>query len=130
MLRTTTANLTIVVLLTCPYLCMGEVVGARLGDCQTDACSCSQGDGQSDQETPSSPADNDPDCLCHGALVDVVRTIDFDDSTPLYINWRIVDGASCSTALSLANISYEPPHHFPPFSTGRDVCALTCALLL
>lgn len=129
MLQTVTANLAIVLLLACPYLCMGEAVGACLELCQADACCCPQDGGTSDHQTPSSPDGNDPDCLCRGAVVDSVRSTELHDSAPPTINWPIGDVRLTTINVSSATIPFESPHHFPPFSTGRDVCALTCALL-
>lgn len=128
MLRTITATLTIVVLLTCPYLCMGDGVGMRLAERQTHLCDCPQSDNQSDSGRPSCPTDKGPDCLCHGALADSVRTTELGDWDLLDVNSSLDN--VCLADLSVTSTSFELPHHFPPFSTGRDVCALTCALLL
>jgi hypothetical protein len=73
--------------------------------------------------------ESDTDCLCHGAIFDGSRTDDNESLSPPVINW-VLDVASPFTNLSLAAVSFEPPHQFPPFSTGRDVCALTCTLQL
>jgi len=73
--------------------------------------------------------ESDADCLCHGAIFDGSRIADEEWTSSPAINW-LLEVAPSSTNLSLAAVSFEPPHQFPPFSTGRDVCALTCTLQL
>jgi hypothetical protein len=51
-----------------------------------------------------------------------------DDELPLPMQ-RVLEVA-LFTHLSLTAVSFESPHQFPPFSSGRDVCALTCTLQL
>lgn len=99
--------------------------------CLADACSCLQEQEQPGGETPESPVDDDPDCLCRGAIMGgELRTAERELATSFIIN-RLIDNAVLSSIdPSLASISLGTPHHFLPFSTGRDVCVLTCALLL
>ena len=80
-------------------------------------------------ETPQSPNEHDEDCFCHGAIFDGSRTADDESTCPVAIQW-VLEVASPTNQPSLAAVSFELPHSFPPFSTGRDVCALTCTLLL
>lgn len=65
--------------------------------------------------------------MCRGAVVDTEAGTDLDFGASL--TWVVADVA-CSTQPVLPYIALEPPHHFPPFSTGRDVCALTCTFLI
>lgn len=120
------AHLIIAVVLACPYFCMGHVSGSTSAICET-GCGCSHSQSQDGE-----PADHAPDCLCQGAVVDgEVRTVDFESAAPLSVNWLITDLAFLGPRCSVHScISFESPHSFPPFSTGRDVCALTCTFLI
>ena len=122
------ANLIIVVVLACPYFCMGHVSGSTSAICES-GCGCSHSQSQ---DNPGEPADQTPDCLCQGAVVDGdVRAADLELAVPLSINGLACDvdfvGRMCSVS---SRIAFESPHSFPPFSTGRDVCALTCTFLI
>lgn len=118
-----TAHILIALVLACPYFCMGNALGSMPTGCSSGCC-CPQNDPG--QENPEAPADGD--CLCHGAVVDAdARTADLDLTIPL--SWLFVDVAWL-THPALSYITFETPHHFPPFSTGRDICALTCTLLI
>ena len=128
--RFTTSYLLITLVLNCPYLCLGEAVGATGAAFQPGGCSCGEHNNPSGGETPQPSDENEPDCLCQGAIIDCVRSVELDSSLSLAIDWLIDDAILSSTTLTLADTSSEPPHHFPPFSIGRDVCVLTCALLL
>lgn len=122
------AHLIIVVVLACPYFCMGHVAGSTSAICES-GCGCSHGQSQ---DSPGEPADPAPDCLCQGAVVDgEVRSTDIELSVPHSVNGLACDialvGRTCSVS---SRIAFESPHSFPPFSTGRDVCALTCTFLI
>lgn len=129
MLRPATTHLLIALVLICPYLCLGEAVGGLVAPCQTHVCSCNQQEDSSSDKTPESPNDSDPDCLCHGAIFDASRSADDELASSVAMCW-LLEVASAPTNLSLAAVSFESPHQFPPFSTGRDVCMLTCTLQL
>ena len=120
------AHLIIAVVLACPYFCMGHVSGSTSAICET-GCGCSHSQSQDGE-----PADPAPDCLCQGAVVDgEVRSTDIELSVPHSVNGLACDialvGRTCSVS---SRIAFESPHSFPPFSTGRDVCALTCTFLI
>ncbi len=120
-------HLLITVVLACPYLCLGEARDS-VGSTCTSGCGCSQNPPA--DESPE-PSDDDPDCLCHGAVVDAdVRIANLDLVTPLTLSWLVANSTMGSTSTVLARFDFEQPLHFPPFSTGRDVCALTCTRLL
>ena len=120
-----TVHILIALVLACPYFCMGDALGSPSTGCSSGCC-CPQNDPG--QESPGAPAGNDGDCLCRGAVVDTeAGTADLDFAASL--TWIVADVAG-STHLVLSNIVFELPHHFPPFSTGRDVCALTCTFLI
>jgi len=56
--------------------------------------------------------------------------VEIDLLLPLSNNCLANDAVTLTSDLSLATISLEAPRQFPPFSSGRDVCALKCTLLL
>ena len=129
MIRLATTYLLIAVVLICPYMCLGESVLGAVAHCQQNACCCDDEENSSGDQTPESPNERDEDCLCHGAIFDASRSADDELTSPTTMQW-LLEVASAPTNLSLAAVSFEPPHQFPPFSTGRDVCALTCTLQL
>ena len=130
MTRTIVTYLLIAVVLICPYCCLGKDARQSTSHSPPVSCSCCSKPAPSDDQAPRSPDEGDPDCLCHGAIMNgskalcseatadeiVISLLDLDD-----------DGLSCSL---LATLGSTLPSHFPPFSTGRGICALTCALLL
>ena len=130
-MRKNTPQLLIAILLACPYFCLGEMAGGM--NALHDSCcySCSGHPSPSSGETPDSPDESQPDCLCHGAITGGARTTQVDFMAPLTISGWLLDAASSASAgPSWATLSFKLPHQFLPFSTGRDVCALTGALLL
>jgi len=60
--------------------------------------------------------------------MDGVRTAEVSMVLPPATHWWLDDAALTSSELSPAVSTLEPPHQFPPLSTGRDVCTLTCVL--
>ena len=133
MFRLATTYLLIAVVLICPYLCLGEAAyGAGVSSHECGCCCDEQQDQDSSHDqTPESPTERDEDCLCHGAIFGASRTAADELTAPaaMSMHW-VQEIASSTTNLSLAAVSFESPHQFPPFSTGRDVCALTCTLQL
>ena len=121
--------LLIAIVLTCPYLCIGDALAVSVCAEQVVACGCTQ--GTPGQENPGNPAESSPDCLCHGAVVDGnVRTVHLDWATQVGLSWFMADVGSSLCRITLASIAFEPAHQFPPFPTGRDLCALTCTFLI
>jgi hypothetical protein len=129
MIRLATTYLLMAVVLICPYMCLGEAVHGAVAPCQKAACCGEDQDDSSSDRMPESPTERDKDCLCHGAIFDASRSADDELTWPATMQW-LLEVASTPTNLSLAAVSFELPHQFPPFSTGRDVCALTCTLQL
>jgi hypothetical protein len=109
---------------------LGEAAGTMdprclAGDgCRTEHCDHSGG------EAPRPCDENKPDCLCRGAIMEVVRPTEPDWTAPLAVDGLLGDANPSTTALSRSVRSSEPCHQFPLMSAGRDVCVLTCALLL
>jgi hypothetical protein len=131
MLQPAISYVLIAVVLICPYACLGDEAGWESSFCSIDGCCCSHEPAPPGGETPTSPEDEDSNCLCHGAIFDSqLRTTDLDQANPQWF-YRLGNGATLSAVgSSLVSISFEPPHQFPPFSTGWDVCRLTCTLVL
>lgn len=129
MLRIATSYILIVIVLTSPPLCLGEAASAMGARNDAGGCSCASHRDHSSGENPEPSDESEPDCLCQGAIVDV-RGTELDLPATIVVDWLISDIDLSSTALSLSETSSGPPHQFPPLSTGRDVCILSCALLL
>jgi len=134
-MRRATPQLLIAILLICPYFCLGEIAGGMNALHDSDSCSCSGHScfGHSSQSDGEAPNESQSDCLCHGAgaVADGLRTAQAESLLSLTIGSWLPDAVSLTSDVpSLTAISFEPPHQFPPFSTGRDVCALVGILLL
>lgn len=130
MLRTTIACALIAVVLICPYLCLGKAVEATVAHSAAVGCFCCNPPAESGGQSPQSPDANDPNCLCHGAIMDGIRAAELDLAAPMAIDWHIVDVLSSSADASAADISCEASCHFPQLCSGREICSLICALLL
>ena len=118
MIRLATTYLLIAAVLPCPCECSGGAVAAG----QERAC-CFQHQGDScGDHGPQSPEEHDEDCLCRGAIIDGSRTVDDQLTSPVARQWALE--IASPTALPLRAVSFESPRQFPPFATGRDVCAL------
>jgi len=139
-MRTITTLLLIAFVLICPYYCMGGTASRVCALQDSASCICTGQVGiedscQSNDQTPDMPAEGQPDCLCHGAIAVGLRATQVDFDMPLALsNWNLdllASFSSCSAGSpSLAALTFELPHQFPPFSTGRDVCELKCVFLL
>ena len=102
MLRISTTYLLIAIVLIAPQLCLGDV-----GDA-VDAggsCCCAKHHDCSGGETPQSPEENEPDCLCKGAVMDNVRSTGLELSALPAVDRLIDDAIQSPTALSLADTS-------------------------
>jgi hypothetical protein len=130
MLQKITSYLLITAVIICPYVCLEDAVATTSAACETDCCSCARHNPPPVEPTPQSPDDSDHDCFCQGAIMDSARVVELDYLTMLTGNWLLGSIQVLSHGPSLADLSFEPPHQFPPFCTGREVCALTCRLLL
>ena len=119
--------LLIAVLLICPYLCLGEAVGATAAPLYTASCSCCGTPTESGDKAPERPAEDEPDCLCHGAIVDVSRVEIGAVNAGEFVMACGVDPHSCSPVSVLDSRLFFS--QFPPFYSGRDLC-IWCALLL
>jgi hypothetical protein len=117
------------IVLVCPYFCLGEEVNGDVLRAPGESCRGQCETCDSEHETPSSPAECDPDCLCHGAVLDHAKI-----ETPTSGDKLVVIAILCvlvdTFVDSRPSVASPRGCHFPSGSTGRDVCALKCALLL
>jgi len=130
MLRTIIAYLLIAVVLICPYLCLGEEGAWTVAHSSAAGCACCGEPAQSNGEAPESPDEGEPDCLCHGAIMDGSR-VECPEARADEMLILALDLNDDTLASSLLSALGSPlPSHFPPLSTGREICAICCALLL
>ncbi len=129
--------LLIAVLLGCPFVCIAESGPAgcacpernqRESCCDGESC-CQE---PSDEDAPSDDSSNlpKPDCACNGAVVQQ-STVDCPESEAdesIVVLLAPVDDALLRSRL--AALSSPLAGHFPLLTTGREIRALTCAMLL
>lgn len=131
MLRVAISFLLIATVLICPYLCLGEEAEA-VGVCSAvTACRCCDRPVGSNNDAPKSPEDDEPDCLCHGAIqANKVDSSDFGigQLSPHWF-WTVDLGLSLPVFARVAPDAFHPVH-FPPTSSGSEICALINARLL
>lgn len=130
MSRRIVAFLLILVLLICPYLCLGEAALATAAPLHTVGCSCCDLPTESSDKAPERPTEDEPDCLCHGAIVDAsrVETQSISANAPVLPLLARAVGPQFGSQLSILD-SLPLFSHFPPLCSGRDLC-IWCALLL
>ncbi len=120
------------VLLGCPFICLGEAVGTSCGEFA--CCDCQ------DQEPapgacpmPDGPVEDEPDCLCRGAIAgadgpsivsDLENEVRFIEDIDV-----LLAGAHSVVNRFVESLPFRASH-FPPLSSGRDICALISARLL
>lgn len=129
MLRSCVTQLLVVLVVICPYFCLGEAAEVPGAQSVSSTCCCKRGPTDGDHESPHPQDRDESDCLCHGAIADGVKVEAAECDTELFVT----DLLDLSSDVVRSQPSYDlllGVCHFPPFSTGRDVCALTCALLL
>ncbi len=131
------ARITVVTLLTaallgCPFICLGEGAGTPCPD--VACCDCQdQEPVRNECPTPDGPVEDESDCLCRGAIAgaDGPRVVSNLENEVRFV--EDVDD-SLAGAHSVVNRFVESlpfrASHFPPLSSGRDICALINARLL
>lgn len=129
MRRSSLAYLLILLVGICPYFCMGEASKGADSEASRSHCCCKGRPADGDNESPHAPCRDEPDCLCKGAIVDGVNAEVTEYDTDLLITDLLDFSADFVRTQPSADL-FLGVCHFPPLSTGRDVCALTCALLL
>lgn len=120
------------VMLSCPYLCLGQrAQDAPASGDATCAC-CDRSRLPSEREAPEHRDDKQPDCLCHGAIVEGARLAPETALSDAFMT-QTMDLARDTGAIALsseASIDRAHPCHFPPVASGREICALCGSLLL
>lgn len=132
-MRATVSYLLIAGVLFCPYSCMGEQPEADAAPAAEAGClCCHEPQDDSANEVPRLPDESDPDCLCHGAVfqsrVECEQSV--ADDVAYFSCTTLNDRLSNFSGSLFFGCDFSLPCHFPPLSTGRDICALTCALLI
>jgi len=143
--RLLTAYFLVLLLVSCPYFCLAESPGTVAGVAAARPCSHCNGCSRSGDRAPTdrAPTDDRTDtgcgnCLCHGAVfygwkVQSQQRVESPESRvqsrnalALYRCLRL-----CSTLDSgLWTLDSGLSCHFPPYSTGREICALISSRLL
>ena len=133
------------VLVVCPLFCATDACCA-VGHCNRNVCLLDEnvclldehchdehshhGDCPQDHHSPNHD-DQHPDCICQGAVVN--PTVSFADWADAVVVWFIpsveMDRSVVSTNTNPL-LSFHHPAHFPPLSSGRDVCDLVSSRLL
>jgi hypothetical protein len=142
-MRAPVAYLLIALMLACPYLCMGGEcfpagdVGEGVTRSTPAACCrscCDQQLPQSDDQSPDPAHEGNSDCLCHGAIYESRAKSPGCGDHDLFACWVSTTGPQSADACILSPAAHHDhaplSQHFPPLITARDLCALTCALLL
>ena len=129
----TVANLLVGVLLGCPFFGLLELGGEDGAEVGAVSCACDSQDSSDSQPCHDGSNREQKDCLCHGAILFPTMRVAVGDVgvTPL----SAIDHYLEVTNRPVSEIAGEPgvsssPSHFPPFSSGREICALTGVLLL
>ncbi len=129
MLRTAIVFLLIWNVLVCPYRCMGQIASSVFAYTADEGCSCCQKPADPTGSTPTPPCDDECNCFCGGAIVSDCK-ID-SDSIGMELSVPLPAHEGDTVALVLLTSTCELFFsHFPPHSTGRDICALKCVLLI
>jgi hypothetical protein len=128
MMRTALSSILIALVVVCPYFCLGNIAGDA--GARTTACSCCQTCGTSGDECPGNSDTGEPDCLCHGAILSKVESSESAaDNFCVHIAISsLVDNRLNGIASSALDESLSS--HFPPLSSGREICSLICVQLL
>ena len=130
MRRTFTAPVLVILVLVCPYLCLGASTNDRAGRTSVVGCSCCKTPVDENKTAPRAPDRSDSDCLCRGAVFNIAKMkIDYGHDESL-VTMRVVAWSEETGAWSHTAYDFSHACHFPPGSNGREVCALTCSLLL
>ena len=129
----TTAGLLVCILLGCPFFCLLELGGEKGAEARALSCACCSPDSSGDEPFHDSSNREQKDCLCRGAVIATpVRGADGDIGvTPLSAIDHYPEVTNTLVAQSADKAGLSSFHsHFPPFSSGREICALTGVLLL
>ena len=131
--RQTTVGLLVCVLLGCPFFCLLELDGEEGAEARALSCACCSPDSSENQPYHDDSNCEQKDCLCRGAIMfSGSRVADGDvgvtqilavDPYLAVTNTRVAQSAGGAGVCLFSS-------RFPPFSSGREICALTGVLLL
>ena len=129
----TTVHLLVGVLLGCPFFCLLEWDGGAGAEAHALSCACCSPDSSDSQPCRDDSNPEQKNCLCHGAIMFPATRVAVSDVgvTPLsdIDHYLVVANTPVAENAGEAGLS-SIPSHFPPFSSGRAICALTGVLLL
>ena len=131
-MRSLVTFLLIVALLVCPVFCLGDAARecAAPQKPQTPACcQACEGGSSPDEEAPVTPPKQDADCVCHGAIIGVVKI-----DSPRIAGGHLPPPAIAAPVAIVCDVgaatrSRRDARELPPES-GRYLCALICVRLL
>ena len=131
------------VLLICPLFCAGDaccaVADCAVADCDRRECSHDEHEHEECSHQDDCPADHHspcrnhqhPDCICQGAVVNPSSSL--ADSSDTIVVWFVPSAGIAGSAVALDSnpiLSFSHPAHFPPLTSGRDICDLVSSWLL
>ncbi len=130
--RTITVHLLVGVLLGCPFSCLLKLGQAKAPVVRPLSCTCCPESSDSQPCHDGSNRDQ-KDCLCRGAIMFPTMRVAVGDvaAAPLAAidHYLEVANTPITESAGEAGLSFFPAH-FPSFSSGREICALTGVLLL
>ena len=131
--RRTTVHLLVCVLLACPFFCLLELGGEKGAEAGALSCACCSPDSSDNHPFHDGSNREQKNCLCRGAILfPTMRVADGDVGvTPLSAIDHYLEVTNTLVAESAGEAGLSSfPSHFPPSSSGREICALTGVLLL
>ena len=133
MYRQTTVHLLVGVLLGCPFVCLSELGREKGTEARALSCACCSPESSDSQPCHDGSNREQKDCLCGGAVMFPAVRVEGGDVevTPLSAidHYLEVTNTPVAESAGEAGLAFFPSH-FPPFSSGREICALTGVLLL
>ena len=130
--------LLVLVLAGCPYFCLAESPGAVTEMAAARPCSHCNSCPRSDDRVPTDDRTDTGcgNCLCHGAVlygwkVESQQRVESPESRVQSRNGFVLYQLASSQFYSrLSTLNSQLSCHFPPSSTGREICALIGVRLL
>ena len=129
MIRAILTLLQIAIVLICPFQCCCQTGDGATPCCRVGGCCVNEQSNLPNDDAPDLPKGKGHDCFCQGAIVVDSRVAERELDGVQGIFW-LNDVTACAFHPSLAIVSLDAGHQCPPFVTGRDICAMTCTLLI
>ncbi len=133
MYQRTTVHLLVGVLLGCPFFCLSELGREKGAEVRAPSCACCSPESSDSQPCHDGSNREQKDCLCRGAIMFPAERVEGGDVevTPLSAIDHYLEVTNTPVAQSAGEAGPSSfPSHSPPFSSGREICALTGVLLL